>query len=306
MPKFGIFIPSAPDMHVTALNAFSGGLEACGASIRKYELEGGYRSCEVAVTFGVAKEMTERGRAVGKVLRAHRERRGAGQNIVIERGFVHRDRYYMIGWGGLNGRADFRNVASPSNRWTELSVELKPWRSTGRHIVLCGQVPWDASVQHTNHESWCRETARQLLSCSDRPVRFRPHPMQPNAVNMNGLEVEFSSAKSLEQDLRDAWAVVTFNSNAGVEATIAGVPAFAADPGAMGFPIVNSNLQSINDPIMPDRTQWTYNLGYTQWTVNEMNSGLPQAHLWQPSRTWRERLITRVRQLSDFSPRRSA
>jgi hypothetical protein len=201
--------------------------------------------------------------------------------MVIERGFIHRERYFMVGWGGLNGRADFRNADSPANRFQQLQVKVAPWRTKGDHIVLCGQIPWDAAVQDSDHIAWCRNTASLLARLSSRRILFRPHPLQPDAVDMSKLPVKISRSPSLQQDMVNAWAVVTYNSNAGVEATLAGIPAFVADRGAMGYPILNRELADIESPRMPDRQQWLADLAYTQWTLDEMAMGKAIYHLYE-------------------------
>ncbi|XZE19810.1 hypothetical protein SH449x_005139 [Pirellulaceae bacterium SH449] len=290
MEKYGVFIPTELEMHQTALEAFIAGLDSLGLNHELHALETGYRACDVIVTFGIGKKATKRGRYVQEIIdnhRVHLQDDLKGQpvenfkrkHLVIERGFVRREHYYMVGWDGLNGRADFCNQRSPGNRIKQLGVTLSPWRRNGTHIVLCGQVPWDASVQHTDHIAWCRKTACRLSEITDRPIRFRPHPMQPNAINMQDCPVEISTNRTLDEDMVDAWAVVTFNSNAGVEATIAGVPAFAEDIGAMGYSILNHDLEKINNPETPCRQQWLKNLAYTQWNLEEISSGQTLSHL---------------------------
>lgn len=285
MTTFGIFVPDQPDTHRQALRAFALGLEHRSLKYETHPLVVGYRPCDVLVTFGVAKAATLRGRQIGQLIEEHQAHKAIeispiGEHLVVERGFLHRDEYYMVGWGGLNGRANFYNQRCSRRRWEKLRLSVAPWRTVGRHIVLCGQVPWDASVQHTDHAQWCRETALKLSELTARPIRFRPHPMQPTAIDMSGLPVEISSNTTLAEDLVDAWAVVTYNSNAGVEATIAGVPAFASDVGAMGYSILNHDIEQIDSPATPDRRQWLWNLAYTQWTFEEMARGLAIDHLW--------------------------
>ncbi len=285
MTTFGIFVPDQPDVHRLALHAFALGLEHRSLKYEIHPLAVGYRPCDVLVTFGVAKAATLRGRQIGQLIEQHRARQmvdaaPVGQHLVIERGFLHRDEYYMVGWGGLNGRANYFNQRCSRKRWEKLGIGVAPWRTTGQHIVLCGQVPWDASVQHTDHANWCRETAMKLSALTDRPIRFRPHPLQPTAIDMADCPVEFSTNATLAEDLVDAWAAVTYNSNAGVEATIAGIPAFASDIGAMGYSILNHDIEQINSPATPDRRQWLWNLAYTQWTCEEMARGLAIDHLW--------------------------
>ncbi len=292
---FGVFIPSTDKLHEDALRAFARGLESRKIPLSIYDLESGYRPCDILVTFGIGKLKTERGRSVGDLIEAHENSAGFGKHLVIERGFIHRDRYYMVGWGGLNGRADFQNEYSPGDRFAELNVQVAPWRTDGRHIVLCGQIPWDAAVQFSNHVKWCRRTASTLVKLSDRPVVFRPHPLQPTAVSMDSIPVEISHKPTLQDDLVDAWAVVTFNSNAGVEATLAGVPAFVSDIGAMGYSLLNKKLSALAAPAMPDRKQWLFDLAYTQWTLDEMASGRAIIHLWEKQFSPYHRLLRLAR-----------
>ncbi len=278
---FGLAIASTDKLHRDALLAFARGVEKRKLPFRIFDIQSGYQPCDILVTFGVDKRKTSRGRAVGEIISTHQEAVGVGRHLVVERGFIHRDRYFMVGWGGLNGRADFCNANCHGDRFRQLAIRVAPWRTTGKNIVLCGQIPWDAAVQHTDHNAWCRNTAAGLAKLSNRPIIFRPHPLQPDAVDMTSIPVVISQNATLEGDLEDAWAVVTFNSNAGVEATLAGVPAFAADIGAMGYAILNKDFKHIESPAMPDRKQWLFNLAYAQWTLDEIADGKALVHLWE-------------------------
>lgn len=276
--RIGIFIPEEPEMHVHALTAFADGLRRLELEHFTAKLSAGWRPCDVAVTFGIEKAATPRGLHVGEIAKA--QAAYGGDHLVIERGFIQREHYFMVGWGGLNGRADFCNDTMPSDRRDQLGLNIEPWRSTGRHIVLCGQVPWDASVQHTDHNAWCRHTALDIRRFTDRPIIFRPHPLVPNGtIDMSGTDVIFTKNESLAEDLRNAWCVVTYNSNSAVESAILGIPVFAFDRGSMALPIANRALEHIESPMAPDRQAWLNNLAYTQWTLHEMSLGLPWLHL---------------------------
>jgi hypothetical protein len=72
---------------------------------------------------------------------------------------------------------------------------------------------------------------------------------------------------------------VTFNSNSGVEAALAGVPVFAFDEGSMVWEIANKTFDAIDNPQRPDRTQWLADLSYAQWTPREMREGKAWRHL---------------------------
>ncbi len=324
MTRFGIFLPADPESHIESLRAVVQGMNAQDLQSDIFPLLEGYRPCDVMVTFGVAKQATPRGRAIEQLMAAHQSRLAgvisekpnesikehfAGSHLVVERGFLLRDRYYMLGWGGLNGRANYYNANSPADRWRKLKIRVEPWRTNGSHIVLCGQVPWDASVQHSDHAVWCRETALQIKALTDRPIVFRPHPMQPAAIDMTGLPVRISHAALLAEDMQNAWAVVTFSSNAGVEATLAGIPAFVVDPGAMGYSLLNRDLAQIESPAMPDRQQWLYDLAYTQWNIQEIAEGRAIRHLWcrrQPLLSRLKKSWAKIRNITISDQRRAA
>jgi len=252
-------------VHDTVLLAFYDG---CAAP-KKLCTDWHYEPSDIAVVFGVYKSKVPISFPRGAVMAEQRKLKL--DVIVLETGYINRgdgeQHHYAAGFNGLNGRADFRNEDSPWDRAAKLGVALRPWRRDGKHILLCGQVPWDASVDHINFENWLTITRDTLRSVTDRPIRFRPHP-QIAKPDM-----------SLEEDLEDCWAVVTFNSNTAVDAAIRGIPVFAADRGSMAYAISNKDISQIERPHTPEREQWLNNLAYSQWTPQEMREGLTWQHL---------------------------
>jgi len=200
-----------------------------------------YEPSEIAVVFGVYKSKVRQSWPRGKIFRQQREKNL--DVIVLETGYVNRGdgetHHYAAGFNGLNGRADFRNKSMGPERWESLNVQLKSY-SPGSHVILCGQVPWDASLEFgiekpAKHEEWLVETAQKLRQITTKPVVFRPHPL----AKLPALKgCEFSTAP-LSEDLKNAHAVVTFNSNSGVEALIEGKPVFAFDEGSMVWDLAN-------------------------------------------------------------------
>jgi len=208
-----------------------------------------------------------------------RQRNDNRDVVVLETGYINRGQgethHYAAGLNGLNGRANFRNEGMPDDRTRLLGVEPKPYKQ-GEDVVLCGQVPWDASVDTTNHVAWLKECAAELRKYP-RPVVFRPHP-SASLPPMKGCKY---SKQPLSDDLQNAWAVVTFNSNSGVESLLEGVPVFAFDEGSMVWNVCNRSLSDIESPSLPDRAQWLNDLCYAQWTLDEMKEGLAWKHLFR-------------------------
>jgi hypothetical protein len=263
---------SGDPVHDRVLRAFA---EGCNGEL----VEGwDYKPSPVAVVFGVYKSKVPVSFNRGRIFRLQRERNL--DVVVLETGYINRGdgeaHHYAAGFNGLNGRADFRNKGMPSDRAEKLGVVLKPYRK-GHSIVLCGQVPWDASVEGTDHLAWIKATVERIKECSGKVIRFRPHPKAVQATP-RVWGVQYSTVPFAE-DLKTAHAVVTFNSNSGVEALLDGVPVFAADQGSMCWELANRSLISLDVPNKPDRSQWLADLAYCQWTMDEMRSGEAWMHL---------------------------
>jgi hypothetical protein len=261
-----------PD-HDRVILAFYEGCPEPKKLIEHYE----YEPSDVAVVFGVSKSRIPMSWPRGKVISSQRS--GNRDVVVLETGYINRGagetHHYAAGLNGLNGRANFRNTGMPGDRATRLGIELKPY-AQGDTVVLCGQVPWDASVEGSDHVAWLKACAKALNNCS-RPVVFRPHP----AATLAPIDGCGYSTRPLSDDLQNAWAVVTYNSNSGVEALVAGVPVFAFDEGSMVWPVCNKSLSAIESPCLPDRQQWLNDLSYAQWTLDEMKEGRAWHHLFR-------------------------
>lgn len=237
-----------------------------------------YKPSEVAVVMGVYKNRVQASYARGSVIKAQKYNKL--DCLILETGYINRgsgiDNHYALGWNGLNGRADFRNENSPPDRAEKLGVTLKPWKDDGDYILLCGQVPWDASVDFTDHVQWLRDTVVATKAVTKRPVIFRPHPL---GGEIKGLQCEYST-QSLEADLAGAKCVLNFNSNTGVDAVLAGVPTAVFDKGSMVWDVAhNSGQIDFENLPKPDRKRWFRNLAYCQWKPSEMASGEAWAHI---------------------------
>lgn len=197
--------------------------------------------------------------------------------LIAEAGYfanpAPRLKFVSLGWNGLNGRADFKNTDSPPDRWLKHGAMLPNWHRAGSHIVIMGQCDGDAATKKIDLKRWYRETARRIKKLEPgAPIVFRPHPSYGGIITGIG-----ALGGPIENALRLARGVVTYNSTAGVDAALAGIPVYAADRGSMAWPIASHKL---GHWIKPDRTQWVYDLAYTQWTHAEIESGEAWAHIW--------------------------
>lgn len=267
---------SGNPVHDRVLKAFYDGCPEEKKLVEKFV----YQPSDVAVIFGVHKSKVRVSWPRGKVFRQQREEKR--DVVVLETGYVNRGdgetHHYAAGFNGLNGRADFRNKNMGPDRWEALGVQLVPY-SRGETVILCSQVPQDASVDFEgyDHYKWIDEIAAKIQRQTRRPIIFRPHPLAKRPAPKG---CHFSSGP-LAEDLKNAHCVVTFNSNSAVEAAILGKPVFAFDPGSMAWEIATKTLTQIEEPVYANRTQWARNLAYTQWTPQEMAEGVTWKHLFR-------------------------
>lgn len=140
---------------------------------------------------------------------------------------------------------------------------IEPWRRGGSDVLVCVQSEWHHTVWADEPRSvWLRRTLKMLKKHTDRPVIVRDKPLRkPGTI-------------AFDQALRNAWAVVTYNSRVAIEAILAGVPAFVSVPCAAS-PMAGADLAQIENPLRLDgREEWAAVLAANQWTVTEILAGI--------------------------------
>lgn len=256
------------------LDAFQQGLEFLGEQVKRVTIQEAKPGPHPIVCWGVYKKKIP-SRLLFKDLQ-DRQRSATGSLVILERGFVKREDYYVVSFNDLNNRGSFpHGLDSPGDRWDRLGVELKPW-GAGDEILVVGQVPWDTSCQHVDHVAWVRRTIKTMrLSFPGRVIVFRPHPLQKKAVPLAGLSANWvDTTRPLDKALEEARVVVTFSSTVGVDATIAGRRCYVADRTSMVHDLWDQGART------PERERWANWLAYCQWTHEEMRAGLPWLHLY--------------------------
>jgi len=172
-----------------------------------------------------------------------------------DHGYFGRGRYFRCTKNAY--QHDGSGLAAP-NRLRQLDIEIKPWRRFGDHVLVCPPDDGFADLMGFSATAWLAKALITLARSTDREIRVRERAT-------NGV--------TLRQDLRDCWVLVTYVSNAAVEALIAGVPVICTDKCA-ALRMGHSNLSMVEYPVYPtDREQWARNLAAQQWTLSEMASG---------------------------------
>jgi hypothetical protein len=185
------------------------------------------------------------------------------------RPFFHIDNgFFRPAGGGRYGyyRITYRSLSpillrDPPGLRDDLDIGMKPWRETGRHILLALPGRDFGRALGMNMDAWIQETVASIKSKTDRPVLTRPK----------------GDPCPLAEQLRNCWALVTHSSNVAIDAVIAGVPVFVA-PTSPAAPVGRTDLDFEN-PVMPHRREWWASLMAQQFTLPEMASGLAWKHM---------------------------
>lgn|SRR5574341_31956 len=245
------------DHQIERLAKFAAGLKYHGldcSMVRTWAIE----DCDLAVIWGHRQQNIINGQ------------RSKGRHyLVMERGYIgDRFQWTSMGFDGLNGRAKFPEIDDGLARWNKHFDDfVKPWRETkGKTAVIMGQVHGDESIRGIDFDGWIQNIAGSLRAAGS-DVWFRPHPARPGD-RPPGLNV---MAGALQEALDAAALVVTYNSNSGVDAVLAGVLTYAADPGSMVWEMSQGSLALASMHV--GRSDWTRKMAYTQWLPEEIESG---------------------------------
>jgi len=212
--------------------------------------------------------------------------------------------YHRFSWFSyFRDEGWYNNYKCPPDRWNEVKamqrIEIKPWRKTGKYVLLILQRPGDSSLKNLlkkygTYEIFLQSVLTDIRKYTSKPIKIRLHPLRQdvqldilNKVNLDGVTISENNKDSklleggngLQRDFDDAFAVIGFNSNALTESICEGIPTFSLCPSSMAWECSNKDLKNLDTPNTFDRDQWLYNLAYCQWREDEIARGLPIKHL---------------------------
>ena len=205
--------------------------------------------------------------------------------IVLEVGGINRGTTWKVGLNGINRTAYFSDKDNDRVRADSLGLVCKPWRSNGDYVLICGQhdksLQWQGMPSMSN---WLIRTIDDIRTHSERPILFRPHPRCP----LPNIEKEFKNVHrqqprqlsgtydDYDMGFNVIWATVSYSSNPGIHSIINGAPAFVSTS-SLAYDVANDIdfMHDIENPKMPDRTQWLNDYAHTEYTIDEIAQGLP-------------------------------
>jgi len=191
---------------------------------------------------------------------------------------------------------NFLSDDSPADRWeaakSRWNVRSDPWRRSDPTdpIMFVLQPKDNWSMNQLDPIEWFYDVYKKLRPLTKRKFIVRPHPNHvvhieermsefPDDVEVvigqkffKGDEKKYYRF-NFQEAITDIHAVVTNNSTAGVDSCVRGIPTFNTSDLALSWPVANKDLNNIETPEYPDRTQWLYDLGYKLWSEKEIRNG---------------------------------
>jgi len=207
--------------------------------------------------------------------------------IVLEVGGIKRGTTWKVAINGINRNAFFGNAGNDSSRADLLGLKIKPWRTDGEFILLCGQ--HEKSEQWRNQprmSQWVMDTIESIQAHTDRPILFRPHPR----CRLDAIETQYKnvyrqdprqipgSYDDFDMGFDNVYCTVSWTSNPGVHSVIEGVPAYT-DMSSLAYDVSIKSLTNINNPPLVDRQQWLNDYAWTEYTIEEIAQGIPLKRL---------------------------
>jgi hypothetical protein len=200
---------------------------------------------------------------------AARFEREGGRVLVAENGYIglnRKDRrVYALAISGHNGQGRW-HYGGPQ-RWARMGIQMRPWRTTGNHILVMPNRNFGCPG-YIMPSNWSESVVDRLKRVTRRPVVVRPHP---------GNDLP---KRALALDLANAWCAIIWSSSAGCEALLAGIPVIAECPKWICKAATpEGGIKLADNPPLIDRTPAFERLAWAQWTVEEIELGLPFQYL---------------------------
>lgn len=208
--------------------------------------------------------------------------------IYFDKGYIHRGwhthkhrGYIRFAVNDVHPLHYFLKIPRLGDRWKNLGVSLEPRQRKGDHVLYAGCTHKFAAYHQLDPLAYTAGIIEAIKKITDRPILYRPKPGGRNDLNYNPIPGTILSdiRIPIEEELKRTFAVVTFSSNAALDAILHGVPAFVLGPG-IAQPVSNTDLSKLNHPYFPtddERLRWCHSVAYCQWQVWEIEEG----RVWQ-------------------------
>ena len=178
-------------------------------------------------------------------------------------------------------------------KWERFSAwhnaPMKPWRTNGEYILVLAQRPKGFNM-FTDQDTWLEKTIAGIKQYSDRPIMVRMHPGDGTRFKQieklqkrYGKTITISEHEGIREALENCWCCVGYASTPNVVSAIEGIPVYVEEPTkSWAKDICFNDLSLLENPPMPDRSEWIHKIANIHWSNEEVTSG----RLWNAIKSY--------------------
>lgn len=220
------------------------------------------------------------GRMTGNQKIYERNKKEGRHTLILEVGNFKRGTTWRLSMDHVNSNGVFGlDQGYDVGRPKKLNIHLEPERVNRKKDILIA-CQHDKSLQWRGqpamHE-WVNQTIQLLSRHTDRKIVVRPHPR----CQLKGsiIDATIETPKKLIDTYDDYdidynyHCVINHNSGPCIQAAIKGTPVIC-DSSSLAYEISDS-IENIEKIQLQDRENWILKLAHTEWTVEELSSGVP-------------------------------
>jgi len=200
--------------------------------------------------------------------------------IIVEVGALHRGLTWKVSVNHVTAQGYYGHTQDLDlDRPTKLGIKLLTDHKPNPNIVIAAQHSRSLQVQQlVSQESWVLDCISKIQTVSDRPIMVRSHPRSRLNLPQLPAGVHAETPRPVPNtydgfDMNYAChAVVNYNSGPGIQAAIAGSRPVVHES-SLAAP-VSIDWANIERPYDIDRQQWLIEICHTEYTVEELGTGL--------------------------------
>lgn len=141
------------------------------------------------------------------------------------------------------------------NYLSRFNIVLNKWRKINNGHVLV--IPITFELKNIfKKEKWLEQTLSEIRKYTNREIIVRERPKELifniNNGKINGNILKYNNVNLLENDFKNCWCVVCYDSSVGIKALINGIPVIC-DKSAPYKQACSTNISSLEDPFYGDR-----------------------------------------------------
>ena len=204
--------------------------------------------------------------------------------LIIEVGNLFRGNTWRISLEHIHGLGKFGNDQGlDPDRPKKLGIDLKSVKKSRKETILIAcqhehSLQWEGQPRMAQ---WVLEVVEKIRQYSSRPVIIRPHPRSTFSISLpncrTSLPIKIPNTYDDFNIDYDHHCVINHNSGPAVRAAIEGIPVIC-DRTSLAYS-VGEKWENLEDPQFPDRQEWFLKLCHTEWTISEIQQGIPLQRL---------------------------